>query len=172
MIVDSVNGYSYSTIEAYQYLERPKQDQQVVMIVHDKEATRRLLALAMLSKGYFPVVAKSAEDGLKEWSRRWSSLYAIALFIHKDIGGIGVAAVIEGIRQTAGGELIRTIIPSGEWMSGGTQYAKNLGADAMFDPTGMHEYYLLPNWIAEEVAKGYLSPQELEKRGKVIRTTR
>jgi hypothetical protein len=142
-----------------------------VLIVHDKADMGFIIAQTLADGDIIELVDKTAfvtsiHQALDLLN---TGLRPKTVITHKGIeNGSTVAELVNGMRKTEGGDLIRLGIVSGEFFGEHVcATALELGADFGWDMTE-RMFHPVPQWVVDITNLGYLHPKELELRGHEI----
>ena len=137
-----------------------------LLFCHDMSDFAQVRAELWQGLGYNVVVCKTAQESLEYVRKKGARSEAEIAIIHKDMGEKGkeqwrASDIISLLQKVSPNTRIGLI--SGEFPDG-TKTARELEADFYF-PTALE-----PNntWLIKQLNAGWVSPRELDKRGKEI----
>jgi hypothetical protein len=141
------------------------------LIVHDNSTFSFMIAQELTGDNLEAIIENVAfASSIKEATHLLASgVRPKTVIAHKGIEhGSDISPLIDGIRKTEGGELVRIGLVSGEFFGETVcQTALQLGADFGWDMTESFTNRF-PSWVRQIASLGYLRPEELALRGKEI----
>lgn len=133
-----------------------------VMIIHDIYVNAETVSSRMIDHGLFPYSYTSINGALNSKKAR----ECVGILMHKDIPG-GIEYFLRKL-DFPGAELIRKGVISGEFFTEEVpgrcvKFLKENNIDFGYDMTGWEGTF--PDWVAQVLKFGLLTPEELKLRG-------
>lgn len=143
----------------------PREGQLCSMVIYNNTPFCQHLRRELMSHDICPFGFYDASEAIHWWKENHQSIPISSLFIHQDIGesGIDLNTFLTELRENDEGRYIRTVVLGGgivTWEK--PKLLSSVGADIAYDPLRGH---LLPPWALKEISKGFMSPEDLARRG-------
>ena len=141
-----------------------RDDRIKILLLHDRHEINQSLPEYLRRRGFEVITCRSLAE-FKDFQKSGGGLGdIIAMLIHKDLGAhsgenVDLDRLMEELRNDH--ETIRYGILSGEYPDG-EAHVLRLKADFYLDPGNIKDNW---DWFNNEIRKGYLSPDEIAKRG-------
>lgn len=152
--------------------QKPKPDQSMVVIIHDNPDIGYLLAVTLWENGIYPILHVAPDE---EAINAIIENKPVALIMHKRVfpSVDDIGKFLDRVRRDETILHMRTICASGEFSYQYAQtlkVAKKYGIDIAYDLYDLANGDGVPDWVLAMIKKGYLSPEELNRRGKEVIT--